>query len=355
MSRRWTMRQTLDVTAGRCYSSPVKRRRQRPWRYLGVLLVGLGGAAAVSPAAATADAPVVLDRVVAVVNDAIILQSDLVGEMGLDPRVVELRRKAAEGVLGSAGAQAELDKLENELLQRLVERELVLAEARRFGLEVGPADERRALQSLAGDNGFATIKELERAVLASGAFENWEEYLEDLRRSILEAQVLQYMAPGRVTEAQVREYYRKMSRGEDARVEIAKLEFRASDATPEASDAAYQRAQSAAKRLRSGADPFALEDDSAEGPAQVEVGRGDIQPALEDRIFAAKPGEIVGPIATGGGFVVLRIERQVDGDVLSYEEAKGRIRQQLEYEAQLKARGELMDKLRAKAHLEIRM
>ena len=85
------------------------------------------------------------------------------------------------------------------------------------------------------------------------------------------------------------------------------------------------------------------------------MGRGDIQPALEDRIFAAKPGEIVGPIATGGGFVVLRIERQVDGDVLSYEEAKGRIRQQLEYEAQLKARGELMDKLRAKAHLEIRM
>ena len=53
--------------------------------------------------------------------------------------------------------------------------------------------------------------------------------------------------------------------------------------------------------------------------------------------------------------MVLRIERQVDGDVLSYEEAKGRIRQQLEYEAQLKARGELMDKLRAKAHLEIRM
>ena len=156
----------------------------------------------------------------------------------------------------------------------------------------------------------------------------------DLRRSILEAQVLQYLAPGRVTDAQVREFYRKMSRGEDARVRVVRLEYRTANESPEERDVAFQRAQAASKRLRTGADPSSIDDDSEAGPSEFEVGRGDIQPVLEDRIFAAKAGQIVGPVSTGRGYVVLKVLEQMDADVLPFEEAKDRIRQQLEFEAQ---------------------
>lgn len=298
---------------------------------------------------AQAGDPVIVDRVIAVVNDQIILQSDLAKEMGLDPRVIELQKTP------TASAAAKRDEIRDELLQRLIDRDLVLSEARRFGLEVGPADERRALQSLAKENGFASIKELESAVLASGSFESWEAYLVDLRRSILEAQVLQYLAPGRVTDAQVREFYRKMSRGEDARVRVVRLEYRTANESPEERDVAFQRAQAASKRLRTGADPSSIDDDSEAGPSEFEVGRGDIQPVLEDRIFAAKAGQIVGPVSTGRGYVVLKVLEQMDADVLPFEEAKDRIRQQLEFEAQMKAREELMEKLRSRAHLDIRI
>jgi peptidyl-prolyl cis-trans isomerase SurA len=292
---------------------------------------------------------VVVDRVIAVVNDQIILRSDLDKEMGMDPRVLELDKQSG------ASSIAQRDKIRDELLQRLIDRDLVLSEARRFGLEVGPADERRALQSLATENGFASIKELESAVLASGSFESWEAYLVDLRRSILEAQVLQYLAPGRVTDAQVREFYRKMSRGEDARVRVVRLEYRVLNDTPKERDVAYQRAQAATKQLRTGVAPSSIDDDSKEGPTEFEVGRGDIQPVLEDRIFAAKAGQIVGPVSTGRGYVVLKVLEQLDADVLTFEEAKDRIRQQLEFEAQVKAREELMEKLRSRAHLDIRI
>ena len=312
------------------------------------LFVALAGSVVSGFAAKAAD-PVIVDRVIAVVNDQIILRSDLDKELGLDPRVLELKKQPA------AAAAAQRDKIRNELLQRLIDRDLVLSEARRFGLEVGPADERRALQSLAKENGFASIKELEAAVLASGSFESWEAYLVDLRRSILEAQVLQYLAPGRVTEAQVREFYRKMSRGEDARVRVIRLEYRAASDSPNERDVAYQRAQAATKRLRTGADPSTIDDDSQDGPTEFEVGRGDIQPVLEDRIFAAKEGQIVGPVSTGRGYVVLKVLEQMDADVLPFEEAKDRIRQQLEFEAQMKAREELMEKLRSRAHLDIRI
>lgn len=342
----------LEPLRSACYTPRMRRGfKVGTWLVAATLL----SSSVLVPVVAQGADGTVLDRVIAIVNDQIILWSDLNKEMGLDPRVVELRKKAGAANLGGEGAQRELASIENELLERLVERELVLSEARRFGLEVSPADERRALQALASENGFKTVKELEKAVVESGAFDSWNAYLVDLRRSILEAQVLQYLAPGRVTEAQIREFYRKMSRGEDARVRLVMLQFRAEAASPAARDAAFTRAQVVGKALRSGADPDTLEDDSAQTAREMEVGRGDVQPALEDRIFAAQVGETVGPIETGRGYVVLKVLEQLDADVLPFEQAKGRIRQQLEFEAQTKAREELMEKLRARAHLDIRL
>jgi hypothetical protein len=76
---------------------------------------------------------------------------------------------------------------------------------------------------------------------------------------------------------------------------------------------------------------------------------------LEDAVFAAKPGEVVGPIASGQGYVVYRVVAQVEAAALGYEEAKERIREQLENEAYFKAEQELRQQLRAKAHVDVRL
>ena len=85
------------------------------------------------------------------------------------------------------------------------------------------------------------------------------------------------------------------------------------------------------------------------------VGRGDIAPALEDAVFAAQKGAVVGPLGSGQGYVVYRIVEQLESAALGYEEAKDRIREQLENEAYLKAEADLREQLRAKAHVDVRL
>jgi parvulin-like peptidyl-prolyl isomerase len=85
------------------------------------------------------------------------------------------------------------------------------------------------------------------------------------------------------------------------------------------------------------------------------VARGDIAPALEDAIFSAKAGQVVGPLASGAGYAVFKVLEHQASAALSYEEAKDRIRDQLENEAFIKAQSDLRQQLRAKAHIDIRL
>ncbi len=85
------------------------------------------------------------------------------------------------------------------------------------------------------------------------------------------------------------------------------------------------------------------------------IARGDVAPTLEDAVFAAKRGAVVGPLASGQGYVVYLVVEHVAGAALSFDQAKDRIRQQLEGEAFLKAEKELRAQLRAKAHVEVRL
>ena len=100
-------------------------------------------------------------------------------------------------------------------------------------------------------------------------------------------------------------------------------------------------------------------DDVAEGLGQESptraIGRGDVAPAIEDALFEAKDKQIVGPLASGQGYVVFVVLKHIDSAALDYEKAKDRIRQQLEAEAFIKAQNELRAQLRAKAHIDIRI
>ena len=64
---------------------------------------------------------------------------------------------------------------------------------------------------------------------------------------------------------------------------------------------------------------------------------------------------MVGPLESGQGYVVFLVEKLVGSNVLPYEKAKDKIRQQLEIKAQTDAEADLYEQLRARAHLEIRL
>ncbi len=306
-------------------------------------------------AASPARAGDLLDRVVAVVNDEVILLSELEvaarGSPALQERINQL---------GQTATQQQVDQIVREeranALNDLVKNMLVKKEAQRFQIEVSEGDVERYLASMAKANGFQATAELKKAVEESGEYGTWTDYKQDIRDQLIVYKTTQSLANFAVTDAQVREQYRKMTRGEESKVEIERFLFTSDEATAQARDAAYTKAQVTARRLRSGetVETVATELGLA-GKTRKTVARGEVAPVVEDAIFAAAQGAVVGPLETGQGYLVLKIVQHMTSDVLSFEQAKERIRAALEEEAFTKAAEEFRNGLVAKAHIDIRL
>ncbi len=296
-----------------------------------------------------------LDRVVAVVNDEVVLQSELEQALRSSPKLQERM-----GQLGPSATPQQAEQVMREeranTLNDLIKNLLVKKEALRFQIEVSEADVDRYLQQLAQANQFQTIAELRKAVEESGEYGAWSDYRQDIRDQLLIYKTTQSLANFAVTDAAVREQYRKMTRGEEAKVEVERFLFAAEEQTSQARDAAFTRAQVTARRLRSGEDVQVVASEyGLAGKTRRQVSRGEVAPAVEDAIFAGAQGSVVGPLETGQGYLVLKIVQHMTSDVLSFEQAKDRIRNQLEEEAFNKAAEDFRDGLVAKSHIDIRL
>jgi peptidyl-prolyl cis-trans isomerase SurA len=323
--------------------SPV--RSARAWGLAALLLL--------TPDLAHAEG-VVLDRVVAVVNDGIILESELERNLMTDPIVMaELQQLGPSAT--DQQRELKLRELRIEVLDTLITNRLMLAEAPRFQLSASEADVESYLQNLAQRNNMGTVDELKKAVEESGQFGTWAEYRAKLREEIIIYKVQNVLAAPTVTDAQVRERYRKMSRGEEAKVSLQRFTFKPDGSSAGQRDAAMAKAKQMSRRLAAGEDVDKLAEELSAPISEEFVTRREVSPQLGDAIFAAKPGEIVGPLESGQGFVVFKIVEVKASDLVGYEEAKAGLRAQLENEAIEKGGAELREQLRARAHVDIRL
>jgi parvulin-like peptidyl-prolyl isomerase len=305
-----------------------------------------------TPRPATAD---LLDRVVAVVNDEVILLSELEQALRSSPKLQERLTQLGQSATPQQADQVMREERANTL-DELIKDLLVKKEATKFQIEISDADVDRYLQQMAQQNQFQTIAELRKAVEEMDEYGSWADYRSDIRDQLIVYKTTQSLANYAVTDAAVREQYRKMTRGEESKVEVERFLFAADEQTSAARDAAYTKAQVTARRLRSGE---AVETVAAEfgltGKTRREIARGEVAPTIEDAIFAGVQGAVVGPLETGQGYLVLKIVEHLTSDVLSFEQAKDRIRGDLEMEAFNKAAEDFRNGLLAKAHIDIRL
>lgn len=321
------------------------------------VVVALGGSLAglsATPAFAAPQARVELDRVVAVVGDQIILGSELRRQTDRHPMLQEAMSQLPANASLQLVQQKRRD-VESKVLDELIDLELLRAEGRRFEIRVTEQDIDMALPNVASQNGM-TVAELRAQVEASEEYASWGEYRSDVSDQILQYRVTQTLATWSVSEAQVREHYRKLTRDESAKVRVQQFTFAAASQASDDRDRAFARAQAVSRRLREGEEPDAIaEAIGYDRDTERTIGRGDIAPGIEDTLFAGEAGAVIGPTASGQGYVVFKVVEHVASAALDYEQVKGRIREQLEIQAFYKAESELRRKLRAKAHIDIRL
>jgi peptidyl-prolyl cis-trans isomerase SurA len=270
-----------------------------------VLRHAVAGCLLLALAAGNAAASRPLDGIVAVVNDDVIVRSELQAE--IDLVLPELQARGA--------AIPSRDVLEKQVLERLILKRLQMQQAELIGIEVDEATLNQALDNIAARNGM-TQEEL-RLTLEQGGVD-FESFREDTRAQILTSQ-LQQQAVYRTIRVSEAEVDRFLEQEADSLIQRREVKLQhilvALPENPSAQQVAAARAKAERLlgRLRSGADFASIAAAESDGRRALEGGDLGWFPMAEVPTLAVEAaqtlgkGEITDPIQSPSGFHLIRI------------------------------------------------
>ena len=269
-----------------------------------LLQLSLGLLLALLATAPVQAATEVIDQVVAIVDDDIIMASEL-----------RERVSALTQSLQSRGVQMPPeDTLIRETLDQLILENIQLQMGRRAGVRISDEEINRATQRIAAQNRMS-LEQFQAALQSRG--QSYENMREQVRREMIIRRVQMGNINQRVqiTEEEVGNF---MSTREGQN--LTQPEFRLlhalialpSDASPEQVSAASSQAEAALSRIRSGTD-FAQAVQNSTNPYPFTGGDlgwrklADLPSLFSDVAPALKPGETSEPIRSDSGFHIINL------------------------------------------------
>ncbi|MFA9441590.1 peptidylprolyl isomerase [Uliginosibacterium sp. sgz301328] len=258
--------------------------------------------AMLAPRFAQAQQPV--DRIVAVVNDEIITQSDL-----------RTRVTAATATLKRQGtALPSADQLERQVLDRMIYDKLQLQEAANTNVKVDDATLQRALQTIA-ENNRMNINQLREAVEKSEGVP-WDRFREDIRNEIILSRLRERDVDSKVvvTDAEVDAFLASPEAAAGSReVQIQHILLRAPEgATPEQWAALRKRADEVQRQIRQGDDFAKLAATYSDAQDAMQGGILDWRPIERlpaiygEAVSRMKPGQVSDTMQSSVGLHIVR-------------------------------------------------
>jgi peptidyl-prolyl cis-trans isomerase SurA len=246
-----------------------------------------------------------LDRVAAIVNDGVVLNSEL--EAQVDAIGGRLRQQKLELPPQSV--------LRQQVLERLVLQEIQMQRANHAGVKVPDETVNAALQDVAKRNGL-TLSQLPDALAKQG--EDYAAYREDLRKEITlsllrQRDVLQHIS---VTPREIDQFLDKQAKTPSERNEYNVSHILiavAQEASPAQLDQAAKRAADVYQRATGGEDfaklavAYSNSQTALEGGALGWRKGSELPTFLSDVIARLKPGKVSEPLRTPTGYHIIRL------------------------------------------------
>ena len=272
---------------------------------LAAVLLVLHGTAAHAQTRELATQGEMLDRVVAIVNDGVVLSSDL------DAETLAVTERLHEQKLELPPQNV----LRQQVLERLVLQELQVQRANKAGIKVSEENVNAALQDVARRNGF-TLTQLPDELAKQGI--DYATYREEIRREIMlqmlrNRDVLQHIS---ITPREIDKFLEKQAKTPSERNEYNVSHILIAvgqDASPMQVDSAATRAQDVYERAKGGEDFAKLAVAYSNSQTAFDGGslgwrKGSELPTfLADVIAKLKPGEVSEPLRTPTGFHIIRL------------------------------------------------
>jgi peptidyl-prolyl cis-trans isomerase SurA len=275
------------------------------WLAIAALLCVISGNSATAQNRTLSDKGVMLDRVAAVVNDGVVLRSELEEQMSL----VGERLKAQGLEMPPA------DVLRQQVLERLILQELQIQRAQRAGIRVNDENLNQALAEVAQRNNIG-LAQLPAALAAQGI--DYGAYRETVRREMT-IQVLQQRDVIQRINVSPRELEQFLEKQKSRPSELNEYNLShiliavPQEATPQQLEDATRRAEDVVNRARQGEDFARLAVANSNSQTALEGGalgwrRGpEIPTVLADLVVGLKPGEISAPLRTPSGYHIVRL------------------------------------------------
>ncbi|KAA0207517.1 MAG: hypothetical protein EDM71_06810 [Proteobacteria bacterium] len=253
-----------------------------------------------------------VDGIAAVVNDGVVLKSELAEET---QRIV--RRLQAQGT--QVPPQRSLVP---QVLERLIINRIQLQRCERVGIQVSDETLNNALANIAQHNNV-TIAQLPQMLAAEGI--DYQQYRREMRDQIAIEQLRQrdVLARISVTPREIDEYLTRQAGRASFNMEynISQILVAVSTtATPDVIAAAEKKANDLYQRLKAGEDFAQLAVTNSDGQQALEGGslgwkKGDELPTLfADLVPGMQKGQVAEPIRSASGFHLVRLNDRRGGD-----------------------------------------
>jgi peptidyl-prolyl cis-trans isomerase SurA len=249
---------------------------------------------------------VMLDRIAAVVNDGIVLKSQVDAQVAL----VSARLRQQNVQLPPEQV------LRQQVLERLVLQEIQLQRAERMGIKVSDEMLNAALRDVAQRNNLP-FDQLPQALAQQGL--DYAEYRQDMRREMTitllrQRDVLQriYVSPREIEQYLVRQ---AASANDNQEYDVSHILLSVPEAaTADQQAAVEKRAQDVYRRAAAGEDFGQLAVGYSQAQTALERGklgwrRGSQLPQfIADIIVKLQPGQVAEPVRTPSGYHILRLD-----------------------------------------------
>lgn len=299
----------------------------------------------------------VVERVVAVVNDSIILQSEL------EARMVPVRGEAMQ-IADAKERERRLAKLTTQVLDEMVNEELIVQAADAAKVEVDSSEVQAAMDEIKQNNNLddAGLQQ----VLSQQGF-TMANYKQDLRRQLLRLRAVnQLVAPKvQVTEEDVKAKYDQMARRSQSvsSVKLSHILIKLPEHPTEQQIAeAKEKAAKAITRVQGGEDFAKVAADTSEDAGTKDTGgelgwfqRGQMDQNWESVVFSMGKGEVRGPVNGQNGLEVFYVTEVKSSELKPYAEMKEQLAREIRRREMDKATQTWIDELRKKAYIDIKM
>lgn len=263
--------------------------------------------------AATAQAQVrPLDRVVAIVDNDVVMQSQL------DARLREVQQTIDK----RGGSLPPGNVLSQQVLERLIIENIQLQIGDRSGIRITDEELNQAMGTIAQRNGMS-LEQFREALARDGL--SYADARDQVRREMVISRVRQRRVAERiqVTDQEVQNFLAsdlgKMQLSEEFR--LANILIPVSEgASSSEIQTADRQAQEVYQQLQQGADFAQLAVSRSASENALEGGEmgwrkaGQLPPPFDSMISQLNPGEVTEPVRTPGGFIILKLIEKRGGD-----------------------------------------